>query len=64
MTKPKSYSFALEIDRDLKLNLSNGQFENLASFIDGYADNQKISNELMKKPPTEIIGILNTFKIK
>lgn len=58
MVKPKSYSLALEVDRSLKLSLNNGQFETLAIFIDGYEDNQKIAENIMRATSGDILSII------
>jgi len=64
MLKPKPHSLALEVDRALKLNLNNGRFETLASFIDGYQDSQKISQELMRSKPEIVLDILQAIRPK
>jgi hypothetical protein len=64
MLKPKPHSLALEVDRVLKLNLNNGRFEVLVSFIDGYRDSQKIAKELMRGEPEIVLDILEAVKPK
>jgi hypothetical protein len=64
MVKPKSYSLALEVDMVLKLHLNNGQFEALAAFIDGYEDNQKAANNLMRGTAGDVLGIVNDLRKK
>lgn len=64
MAKPKSYSLALEVDMRLKLNLSNGQFEELVTFIDGYEDYQKITISLTCATRGDVICILDSLKEK
>jgi hypothetical protein len=64
MLKPKPHSLALEVDRVLKLNLNNGRFEALVSFIDGYQDSQKISQELMRSKPEIVLDILQAIRPK
>jgi len=64
MFKQKSYSLALEVDRALQLDLSNGQFKLLVSYIDGYEDGYKISRELMAGKPRVTMMILATLKNK
>jgi hypothetical protein len=64
MVKPKSYSLAIEIDRNLKLNLSNGQFDALASFIDGYEDQNRIANNLSNSTTGDILSIISDYRKK
>ena len=64
MTRPKPHTLALEVDRTLKLNLSNGQFDILADLIDGYEDNKKFSKELMTKDRKDVLYILENLKEK
>lgn len=64
MVKPKSYSLALEVDRALKLSLNNGQFDALATFIDGYEDNQKIADNIMRATPGDILTIIHDVRKK
>jgi hypothetical protein len=64
MANPKAYSLALEVDMRLKLSLSNGQFEELVSFIDGYQDLQKISVSLTCATKGDVLSILQTLKEK
>jgi hypothetical protein len=64
MIKPKSYSLAIEIDRNLKLNLSNGQFDALASFIDGYEDQNRIANNLSNNTTGDILSIISDYRKK
>jgi hypothetical protein len=64
MLKPKPHSLALEVDRVLKLNLNNARFEVLVSFIDGYRDSQKISQELMQGDQQKVLDILKAIKPK
>ena len=64
MLKPKPHVLALEVDRVLKLNLNNGRFEALVSFIDGYRDSQKIAKELMQDKPQKVLDILEAIKPK
>ncbi len=61
MNKPKPHQLALEVDRCLKLNLSNGQFEVLAELIATYEDSRKIANEFMAKSPNEVLALINGF---
>lgn len=61
MTTPMPHHLALEVDRCLKLNLNNRQFEMLAEFIDSYENSRQIANELMVKSPEEVLAILNRF---
>lgn len=58
MFKQSSYSSALEIERTLDLQLSGGQFETLASFIDGYQDSKEIIKELLLSKPKEVQNII------
>ena len=64
MANPKSYSLALEVDMRLKLSLSNGQFEELVTFIDGYEDLQKITVSLKCATKGDVISILDSLKEK
>lgn len=62
MFKRSSYSSALEIERTLDLRLSGGQFETLASFIDGYQDSQEIIKELLLSKPQTVHNIILNYK--
>jgi hypothetical protein len=64
MANPKSYSLALELDMTLKLNLSNGQFEELVTFIDGYEDHQKIAANLKCATRGDVLLIVQNIKKK
>lgn len=64
MFKQKSYHLAVEVDRALQLNLSNGQFQLLVSYIDNHEDGHKISRDLMGGKPQATMMILNTLKEK
>jgi len=64
MPKICSYSLALEIDMTLKLGLSNGQFEELVTFIDGYEDFQKISISLKCATQGDVLSILQELRKK
>lgn len=64
MPKPTAYSLALEVDMTLKLNLSNGQFEELVTFIDGYADFQKISLSLKCATQGDVLSLLEEMRKK
>lgn len=64
MVKPKSYSLAIEVDRNLKLNLSNGQFEALATFIDGYEDQNRIASNLSHSTTGDILSIISDYRKK
>jgi hypothetical protein len=64
MPKITSYSLALEVDMTLKLNLSNGQFEELVSFIDGYEDFQKIQLNLKCATQGDVLSILQELRNK
>lgn len=64
MVKPKSYSLALEVDMRLKLSLNNGLFEELALFIDGYEDHQKIEMNLKCATRGDVLAILADLKKK
>lgn len=64
MSNPKAYSLALEVDMRLKLSLSNGQFEELVTFIDGYEDLQKIGVNLQCATKGDVLSILDSLKEK
>jgi hypothetical protein len=64
MAKTTSYSLALEVDMTLKLDLSNGQFEELVSFIDGYEDIQKITVSLKCATKGDVLSILQELRKK
>jgi len=64
MFRRTSYSSALEIERTLDLRLSGGQFEALASFIDGYQDSQEITKELLLSRPKEVQDIITAHQNK
>jgi hypothetical protein len=64
MAKTTSYSLALEVDMTLKLNLNNGQFEELVSFIDGYEDIQKITVNLKCATRGDVLSILQELRKK
>ena len=52
------YSLAAEIDRTLKLELSNGQFDALAVFLDGYQDSRKIAKELFMSSREDLLILI------
>lgn len=60
--KPNSYSITLEIDRTLKLDLSNGQFEILAGIIDSYDDSRKFANQLMAGERNVVLQLIINAK--
>lgn len=60
--KPNSYSITLEIDRTLKLDLSNGQFEILADIIDSYDDSRKFANQLMAGERNVVLQLIMNAK--
>ena len=62
--KSKSFSLALEVDLTLKLNLNNGQFIALVSFIDGYADQQFCSKKLMASSPSYVFDLIKKLRKK
>ena len=62
--KPKPYILALEVDYNLKLNLSNGQFEELAVFLDGYEDGRKFANELLASSREDVLTMISRLRIK
>lgn len=64
MFKQASYSSALEIERTLDLRLSGGQFETLASFIDGYQDGREITKELLLSNQKTVQDIITTHRNK
>jgi hypothetical protein len=49
------YSVAVEIDRCFKLNLSNGQFLILVSYINSFEDKEKIIRKLFQSNPKSIL---------
>ena len=56
--KQKPHALAVEIDRSMKLDLSNGQFEDLANFISKHEDSRKIMNELLQLTNAEVIVLI------
>ena len=62
--KPKPFVLALEVDRNLRLDLNNGQFELLANMIDGYEDSRTFANKLMASGHNVVLRlIMNAKKI-
>lgn len=64
MIKQISYSLALDVDRSLRLDLNDGQFESLALFIDGYQDGQEITKELLRTDSKSVHNIIDNYKNK
>lgn len=62
--KSKGFSLALEVDLTLKLNLNNGQFIALSSFIDGYADAQNCAKNLMASSPEYVFNVIKNLRKK
>lgn len=62
--KLKPHTLAWEVDYYLKLELSNGQFEELISFIDGYQDSRKITNELLSSSREDVLTIVYRLRSK
>lgn len=59
---PKPYPLAAEVDRSLKLNLSNGRFEVLAAMIGSHEDGRKFSNELMALTPQQVLTMIEDWR--
>jgi len=65
MVNPKSYSLAIRVDRNMKLSLNNSQFENLATFLDGYRERrQQVADNLMRGTPGDVLAIIDSIKEK
>lgn len=62
MVNSKCYALAIEIDLSLKLSLNNSQFENLATFLDGYQDYQKVAKNLMQGTQGDVFAILDSMR--
>ena len=60
--KPKPHILAAEVDRALKLDLSNAQFETLAALIKSHEDGRKFSKELMAKSPQEVLAMIEGWR--
>lgn len=64
MIKQISYSLALSVERTLDLQLNNGQYDTLVSFIDGYQDSQEITKELLLSNSKTVQNIINNYQSK
>ncbi len=62
--KQQSYSLALSVERTLDLQLNNGQYDTLVSFIDGYQDSQEITKELLMSNSKTVQNIIDNYKDK
>lgn len=57
-----THSLAVEVDRALKLNLSNGRFEALAQLIGSHKDTIKFSQDLMIKTPQDVLAMIEIWR--
>lgn len=60
MPKNNPYPLAMEVDRALNLNLNNGRFETLVTFIAGHADTHGIAKQLMQSSPKTVMSVIET----
>ncbi len=64
MVSIKSHSLALEIDLSLKLELNNGQYNTLATFLDGYQEPQNIATQLMGNGQQYVLDVISYLRKK
>lgn len=55
------HSMVIEIDRVLKLNLSNGRFEKLADMILKHEDSNNYAIELMTWTSIKVLVVINDY---
>ena len=61
--KPLPHQLAAEVDRCMKLNLSNYEFELLARLIARQEDGRKFANELMTQQSVDIVSMLKSERL-
>lgn len=58
-----TYSIVIDIDRTLKLNLSNGQFKKIAAYLEQYDNPEQAAYFIMMCDRKDVLEFIDTLQI-